>query len=136
MNTNIVILTAFLSNQMIESNRESNKGLKRILKENGFNRVANCKGGLNAEVQEGIIVAVRRPNDVTKLLDFADFYSQETILYVDELGQAYLIGYDNGTRFDQCIGSYEQITALEANESESYTHFDGKYYGVINDNQN
>ena len=132
MNKNIVILTAFLNNQPFELNVDQNKSLKKIIiKELGFNQVAKCEGVYKGDSEEGFIVGVKKPEDVTKLLDIADFYSQESILYVDELGQAYLIGYDKGTRFDQHIGTYTRLEKEEIKDHDSYTRFDHIYFGVI-----
>lgn len=87
---------------------------------------AQCLGYYKGNMELSIVLPLN-PLNIVMAKNFADKYNQESILVVDELGNASLL-YQSNKRLP--LGKMKAIGDHEANRLESYTWFKGEYFNA------
>ena len=130
MNTRqqVVILSAELANKRFESNRQRTLNLKACLDDCNM-RYKPAKGVYKGQAEDSFVVVLRDNAELETLKDFAfKCFNQESILYQDANGEAYLIYQDGKT---EQLGRLEQVSEELARKNDSYTEMDGRFYITV-----
>lgn len=121
----VVILSAELSTNTFEGNRQRTATLEGILQDLHlpFNKALGVYKGSE---ETSFVVIVRDETDIEVLRDFAfKNFGQESILVQDANQEAYLL-YQDGTT--ERLGVLEQTTKENALKQDAYTLMNDQYY--------
>lgn len=130
MNTiqQVVILSAELADKRFESNRQRTSNLEACLDDCNM-RFKPAKGVYKGRAEDSFVVVLKDNAELETLKDFAfKSFNQESILYQDANGEAYLI-YQDGKA--EQLGRLEQVSEELARKNDAYTEMDGKFYAVV-----
>lgn len=127
MNTfsQVVILSAELDSNRFEKNRQLTENLNACLSDCNF-KYSKGIGVYKGQEESSFIVLPKNDDEINTLKDLAfKSFNQESILYQDANGKAYLI-YNNGN--EKSLGKLRQVSPKLTEKLENYTILNGKVY--------
>lgn len=127
MNTTkqVVILSAELSDQRFEQNRQRTENLAACLDDCNM-RYRRAEEYYKGHGESSFVVVLRDNVELETLKDFAfKSFNQESILHQDSNGEAYLLYQDGRT---EQLGRLEQVSKEEATKQDSFTVMGDLYY--------
>ena len=104
-----------------EENNKRTENLRRYLLRGGLEFVDVC--GVYCDVAE---MSFRISGRVPEAQAIAEYFEQESYLFVDESDQAYLIYTESGKT--EHIGTFRQVHESEARKHAGYSIIEDKYY--------
>jgi len=121
-----VIISAYVSGNAIEENRERHARLKVDLSKRGYS-VSAVAGSYEGQIEDSYMVSIR-PHypDVADLVSLGKAYGQDSILYINEYGQAWL--YFPDARPALHLGAWTEIPEEEIHNYPAWTCARGQYY--------
>ena len=124
----VIILSAELDNRVYITNREATNKLNELLEESNI-RFNTALGSYNGEKESSFVCLPKNQNevDLIKWLAFNKF-NQESILYQDSNGQAYL-EYEDGVSVT--LGKLREVDMSQTETLEAFTILNNKAYAVL-----
>ena len=124
----VIILSAELSNRVYVTNRQATNRLDQLLRE--ANIVYNIgQGCYKGEKEVSFVCLPKNQKEVDTLKHFAfNLFNQESLLYQDSNGQAYL-EYSDGASVT--LGKLRQVSPDKIDQLEAYTILNGAVYAVM-----
>ncbi len=129
MNTyqNVVILSAELSTNTNESNRQRTLNLEACLQDCGFS-FNKAQGVYKGSIEDSFVVLPKNQEEIESLKDFAfKNFKQESVLLQDANGRAILV-YNDGRNEE--IGRLRQVNPKLVDMLDSYTVLNGTVYST------
>ena len=121
----VIILSAERSENRHEKNRQLTENLDACLSDCNFN-YSRAIGVYEGNEESSFVVLPKNEDELNTLKNLAfKSFGQESILYQDANGKAYLLFSDNS---EKSIGKLRQVNPTLIEKLENYTILNGKVY--------